>query len=390
MSALAGLTVVDLSQRLPGPLCTMLLADMGATVIQVESPSGDAARGFPPLLEGVGAAYQYLGRGKQSVVLNLKHPEGRQACLRLMESADVVVEGFRPGVADRLGVGYADIRARHPGVIYCSISGFGQNGPYRDRPGHDLNYLGLAGILSMTGSREGAPAIPGVQIADVGAGSLMAAIAILGAVVHRERTGQGQYLDVAMLDGLMVWLSMHAMGVLAGGPEPAAGKGLLNGGHPCYAIYPAADGYLTVGCTEAHFWANLCRALGREDLIPDQWAEGDRNLVVQEELTRIFRTRTVAAWLELLARTDVCVGPVNSVGQGLKDPQVLHRQMVQTVHTRTGVSLPQVGHPFRMSATPLSIQGPAPGLGEHTREVLARIGYSAGEIDRLQREGAVG
>lgn len=389
MGALTGLTVVDLTQRLPGPLCTMLMADMGASVIQVESPAGDATRSFPPELNGMGAGYQFLGRNKQSVVLNLKHKDGRDACLRLMAEADVVIEGFRPGVAERLGIGYTEVSQRNPGVIYCSISGYGQDGPYRNLPGHDLNYLGLAGILSMTGVRDGEPVIPGVQIADIGAGGLMAALAVMAAVVHRQKTGEGQHVDVAMFDGLILWLSLHAMGVLAGGPEPVSGKGLLNGGHPCYAIYPTADGHLTVGCTEPHFWRNLCSALGREDLMADQWARGPRNLAVQAELTAIFRQRSLADWMNALSDADVCVAPVNSLAQALNDPQVSHRNMVQTAVAADGAEIPQLGHPFKLSRTPLTIKQPAPQFGQHTGKVLANLGFSRVELERMRGEGAI-
>lgn len=391
MGALDGLRVIDLTQRLPGPFCTMLLADLGADVIQVESAAGDAARTLAVGKAGKGAAYALLGRNKRSVVLNLKSEEGREACLCLIAGADVVVEGFRPGVAARLGIGYEAARERNPQVVYCSISGYGQDGPYRDRPGHDLNYLGIAGVLDMTRGGDGQPAIPGIQIADIGAGALSAAVAVLAATLHRRQTGQGQFVDVAMLDGLVSMLSIHAMTVLAGGPSPAGGQALLSGGHPCYAVYPTRDGHLTVGCTEPHFWRNFCLFLGREDLVPEMWAEGERNHAVQAQIAAILRTRPSAQWLTDLSSIDTCVGPVNSVAQALADEQVVHRAMVVRQAGIGGeAEAAQLGHPFRMSVTPPRIRARAPRLGEHTHSVLASIGYPNDRIERMVEAGAAG
>lgn len=390
MGALDGLRVIDLTQRLPGPFCTMLLADMGADVIQVESAGGDAARTLAVGDAAKGAAYELLGRNKRSVVLNLKSEDGREACLRLIAGADVVVEGFRPGVAARLGIDYDAARSRNPQVVYCSISGYGQDGPYRDRAGHDLNYLGIAGVLDMTRCGDGQPAIPGIQIADVGAGALSAAVAVLAATLHRRRTGQGQFVDVAMLDGLVSMLSIHAMAVLAGGPSPTGGRALLSGGHPCYAVYPTRDGHLTVGCTEPHFWKNFCAFLGREDLTPEMWAEGERSRAVQAQIAAILRSRPSAQWLEDLEAVDTCVGPVNSVAQALADRQVTHRAMVRPTDVDGEAGPAQLGPPFRMSATPLEIRRRAPRLGEHTRSVLTSAGYSDEQIEGMQEAGAIG
>lgn len=390
MGALDGLKVIDLTQRLPGPFCTMLLADMGADVVQVESAAGDAARTLAVGEAAQGAAYELLGRNKRSVVLNLKSDDGREACLRLIAAADVVVEGFRPGVAARLGIDYEAARSRNAQIVYCSISGYGQDGPYRDQAGHDLNYLGIAGVLDMTRGGDGQPAIPGIQIADIGAGALSAAVAVLAATLHRRRTGQGQFVDVAMLDGLVSMLSIHAMTVLAGGPSPTGGRALLSGGHPCYAMYPTFDGHLTVGCTEPHFWRNFCAFLGREDLTPQMWAEGERSRAVQAQIAAILRTRPSAQWLEDLATVDTCVGPVNSVAQALADRQVVHRAMVRRAGIDGETGPAQLGPPFRMSTTPLEIRRRAPRLGEHTRSVLASVGYSDERIDDMRKAGAIG
>lgn len=386
--ALDGLKVIDLTQRLPGPYCTMLLADLGADVIQVESPAGDATRTLAVGEAAKGAAHALLGRNKRSVVLNLKNEDGREACLRLIAGADVVVEGFRPGVAARLGIDYESVRARNPQLVYCSISGYGQDGPYRDRAGHDLNYLGIAGVLDMTRGNDGQPAIPGIQVADIGAGALSAAVAVLAATLHRRRTGEGQYIDVAMLDGLVSMLSIHAMTVLAGGPPPTGGQALLSGGHPCYAVYPTRDGHLTVGCTEPHFWKNFCVFLGREDLVAEMWAEGERNRAAQAQIAAILRTRSSAQWLADLASVDTCVGPVNSVEQALKDEQVTHRALVRRTGIDDEAGPAQLGHPFRMAATPPGVRRRAARLGEHTREVLASLGYPDERIEGMRQSGA--
>jgi crotonobetainyl-CoA:carnitine CoA-transferase CaiB-like acyl-CoA transferase len=390
MGALDGLKVIDLTQRLPGPFCTMLLADMGADVIQVESAAGDAARTLAVGEAATGAAYELLGRNKRSVVLNLKSEDGREACLRLIAAADVVVEGFRPGVAARLGIDYEAALSRNPQIVYCSISGYGQDGPYRDRAGHDLNYLGIAGVLDMTRGGDGQPAIPGIQIADVGAGALSAAVAVLAATLHRRRTGQGQFVDVAMLDGLVSMLSIHAMTVLAGGPSPTGGRALLSGGHPCYAVYPTRDGHLTVGCTEPHFWKNFCEFLGRGDLTPEMWAESERSRAVKAQLAAILQARTSAQWLEDLEAVDTCIGPVNSVAQALADRQVTHRGLVRRAEADGEAGPAQLGPPFRMSATPLEIRRRASRLGEHTRSVLASAGYSDEQIESMREAGAIG
>src|SRR5262245_26805635 len=263
-SALARFRLLDLSRQLPGPFCSMLLADLGMDVLTVAAPNDPLGTGVP-----------LLGRNKRSLTLNLKAPEGRAIFHRLARDADVVLEGSRPGAAARLGVDYATLRELNPRLVYCSISGYGQDGPYRDRVGHDVNYLGFAGVIGLTGQAGGAPVIPGVQIADIGGGALMAAVGILAALAARDETGRGQFVDIAMMDGAVAWQVIHGFRYLVDREEPARGDTLLTGHHPCYAIYETRDGrHVTVGALEPHFWRTLCQRLEVPEYAGKQFVEG--------------------------------------------------------------------------------------------------------------------
>ncbi|MBI2462237.1 MAG: CoA transferase [Candidatus Rokubacteria bacterium] len=391
--AFAGLRVLDLSRLLPGPYCSLLFADLGAEVIKIEEPGrGDYARENLPHYgqTGVGAAFLLLNRNKKSLTLNLKTEAGKEIFRRLARSADVLLESFRPGVMDRLGLGWEALRQLNPRLIYCAISGYGQDGPYRDLVGHDINYMGYAGALAITGPRGGPPLMPGVQVADLGGGALMAAFATGAALYHRARTGEGQFLDVSMTDGVVSWLALHYGPFFATGELPARGEGRLNGGWVCYQIYETADGeHLTLGALEPKFWANLCRLLGREDLIPHQYATGEARDRVEAELRAIFRTRPCEEWLRLLHSVDVCAGPVLGFDEALQDPQLRHRGLFASVEHPAHGAIPQVAFPVRLSATPARITSPPPGLGEHSEEVLEGLGYSAEEIAGFRREGVI-
>jgi crotonobetainyl-CoA:carnitine CoA-transferase CaiB-like acyl-CoA transferase len=395
MLALDGIRVLDLSRQLPGPFCTWLLADLGADVIRVEDPAAitrarGAAGGSPPVAEqGYDPHRQVLNRNKRSLVLNLKIAAGREVFYRLVERADVVVEGFRPGVTRRLGIDYETLQARNPRLIYCSLSGWGQTGPYREVAGHDIDYLAVAGVLDLTGPAGGPPAIPGVQVADIGGGALMAAFGIMVALFHRERTGQGQYIDVSMLDGAFAWLG-HIVGRFFTGEVWGRGRGLLTGGVPCYNVYPTADGkYVAVGALEPWFWANLCRRLGREDLIPKQFATGPEGEAVRAELAAIFRTRSRDEWAAELMGADTCVAPVKDLGEALADPQIQARQMVIEVEDPRYGRVRQVGFPVKFSATPGRVRHLGGPLGADTGAVLRELGYSAAEVEDLRRAGAI-
>ncbi|TMC50556.1 MAG: CoA transferase [Chloroflexi bacterium] len=385
---LSGLRVLDLTRLLPGPFCTMVFADLGADVIKVEDLSGgDYIRWTPPLQGDYSAMYYTLNRNKRSIRLDLKAEAGREAFLRLVETADVVVESFRPGVLDRLRVGYQELRRRNRGVILCSISGYGQDGPYRDRAGHDLNYIAIGGALGMTGTRDGTVAMPGVQVGDIGGGAMSAAIAVLAALHHRERTGEGQHCDVSMLDGVVTWLSLHAARYFFEGHAPGPAGTHLNGRHPCYNLYRCADGVMSVGALEPKFWAALVEALGVPHLAGDAFADGEDADRVHAELEAVFLRRTRAQWVEALAGRDVCCEPVLGLDEVFDHEQVRHRHL--QLEAGSGGPGPVLGFPFRLSATPPAVRRPAPGYGEHTREVLLEAGYDAAAIEAMLADGAV-
>jgi crotonobetainyl-CoA:carnitine CoA-transferase CaiB-like acyl-CoA transferase len=331
-----------------------------------------------------------LGRNKRSLTLNLKAPEGRAIFHRLARDADVVLEGSRPGAAARLGVDYETLSELNPRLVYCSISGYGQDGPYRDRVGHDVNYLGFAGVIGLTGVAGSAPAIPGVQIADIGGGALMAAVGILAALWAREDTGRGQFVDIAMLDGSVAWQVVHVMRWLADRQEPRHGDTLLTGHHPCYAIYETRDGrHVTVGALEPHFWRTLCERLGMPEYVEKQFVEGPEREAMFRRLRDTFHERTMAEWVEMLADLDICFGPVATVAEMMQDPQIRHRGMVVEVEGGKGRRFTTLGNPVKLTATPPTLRTPAPELGEHTDAVLASLGYSTSEIAELRGRGVV-
>jgi len=377
-TALGQLKVLDLSRQLPGPFCSMLLADLGADVLCIASPGDPMGTGIP-----------FLARNKRHMTLNLKTEAGRDLLLRLADEADIVLEGYRPGVPQRLGIDYETLRQRNPALIYASISGYGQDGPYRDRVGHDVNYLGYAGVLNFIGEAGGPPVIPGVQIADIAGGALMAAVGILAAVVSRQQTGRGQFVDIAMLDGALACNAYHILMWFVQGRLPERGGEQLTGRFPCYAVYETRDGrHVTVGAFEPHFWATLCRELGHEELIATQWDEGPARDEAFRTLRATFRGATLAEWMERLGEKQICFGPVNNLEETFRDPQLLHRGMVLEVDGPMGKT-PSIGTPIKLSETPASIRTPAPYFGQHTDEVLTALGLDATAIARLRDAGVV-
>jgi alpha-methylacyl-CoA racemase len=379
--ALAGIKVLDLSRLLPGPFLTMILADMGADVIKVEAPGvGDYLRAMHPARQGLSGRFLAVNRNKRSLVLDLKEAPGRLAFLRMVERADVVVESFRPGVMARLGLGWDELRVRNPQLVLCSISGYGQDGPYRDRAGHDLDYVALAGVLAMGGARSGAPAMPGVQIADLAGGALWSATGILGALLGRERTGEGAHLDISMTEGALALLAAE-LGNLDTAPDarPSRGNQALNGGLACYRIYETGDGkHLAVGALEPKFWLALNQALGRAGHVAELAAPPEKQEAIAAEVAAIFRTRTRDAWLATLAAHDCCCEPVLELDEVAGHP----------LHQARGVffSLPGDAGPVQQVRTPLGAPAERrmpPRLGQHSREVLAEYGFDSAEIDAL-------
>ncbi len=378
-AALSRFRMLDLSRQLPGPLCSMLLADLGMDVLLVHSPSDPMGLGIP-----------LLGRNKRSITLNLKAPEGREIFHKLARDADAVLEGGRPGGAAKLGVDYATLSALNPKLVYCSISGYGQDGPYRDRVGHDVNYLGFAGVIGTTGIAGGPPAIPGVQIADIGGGSLMAAVGILTALLAREQTGRGQFVDIAMMDGAVAWQVINVFNLLVRGDEPRRGDTMLTGHHPCYAIYDTKDGrHVTVGALEPHFWRKLCQELGMPEAEELQFCEGEQRDALFARVRAKFRERTMAEWVERLADLDICFGPVATVSEMLRDPHVRHRQMVVEMDDGRGTRRQTLGNPIKLRATPPELRTPNPELGQHTDAVLMGLGYTKDDLAGLRARGVI-
>jgi alpha-methylacyl-CoA racemase len=374
--------ILDLSRLFPGPYCSRILADLGFEVIKVELPGGgDWSRYVPPLdpESGEGLLFRALNRGKKSLTLNLKSPEGKAVLLELVGTADVLLETFRPGVMERLGLGYEALAERNPRLVYCSLSGYGRTGPYRERAGHDLNYQGLAGLLDLTGRHDRPPGMPGAPAADLG-GALWAAIGILAALLAREQTGQGQRVEGSLLGGALACLTLPLTRHLGGQPIER-GASDLNGAVVCYNVYETADGgYVTLSALEPEFWAAFCTATGREGLLDQQFAPATPGEPAYDQLCALFRTRSRDEWGQALAGVDACCEPVYSVGEALDSAPVRALGMLAG-----GRFLP----PIRLSAQETWASGPAPILGEHTGVLLAELGYGTEEIASLQERGIV-
>ena len=388
--ALEGVRVLDLSRMLPGPYCSMMLGDLGSEVIKVEEPKlGDPTRHSPPLMSDQSAVFAQVNRNKKSIAIDLKQPEGRDLFLKLASTADCVLEQFRPGVVDRLGVGYKAVSEINPRVVYCSLTGFGQDGPHRDRSGHDLNYLALSGVLGLTADERGKPVIPGVQVADL-AGGMIAAFAILAALLARERTGRGQYLDVSMFDVMVSMLPVPAAHHFAGKTIPVGGKYVLSGAYPFYNVYETSDQkFMTLGALEPKFWANFCRAVGREDLIARQFDDSERRENLFEEVRTIFKSRAQSEWIESMRAADCCCEPVLSMTEAFSHAQTRAREMVREAGRESLSVTNQLGFSYKLSDTPPRETRPAPALGEHTDELLGELGFDVNQVSRLRDSGVV-
>jgi alpha-methylacyl-CoA racemase len=380
---LTGLRVLDLTRLLPGAFCTMLLADMGADVVKVEDPNGgDFMRWTPPLGDGQSALFNALNRNKRSITLNLKSEAGRELLLRLAERASVLVEGNRPGVMERLGLGWEVLHTRNPKLVMCSITGYGQDGPFAPRAGHDINYMAVSGALGLNGERDGPPLPLSVQVADIGGGGLQPAVAILGALLGVERGGQGRWIDASMLDSAVSWLAL-AMAALGGGEQVVRGDQRLAGRYPCYRVYACKDGgFYSVGALEPKFWATLCGAVGRPELSDHQFAEGPDGVSVHETMESVFASKTRSEWERELAGLEVCCEPVLDLDEVSSHAQVAARRLI--THTPTGMEIrPAV--PLRTDWRRLN----PPVLGEHTAEILAEVGVDTTRLEGLRKDGAI-
>lgn len=388
--ALAGIRVLDLTRLLPGATCSLILADLGADVIKIEQPGeGDYNRSFPPLHRKESGSFLLLNRNKRSMTLNLKDDRGKKILLRLARGADVLIEGFRPGVMERLGLSYEVLSQENPGLIYCAISGYGQDGPYRLKPGHDLNYLAEVGALQLFAKAGEGPMVPGLSIADVGGGSLMASNAILAAIIARGASGRGQFLDVSMYDGLVSWLPYHGADWLFSGVEPRGGERPFIGQAPCYNVYACKDGrHVALGVIEPHFWHRFCAFAGMEELKDDQWPTDDARDEQMRRLADFFLGRDRDDWVAAFAAIDIPFGPVLSMEEAFDSSHFRHRDLLKSVRHPVEGDIPQLGFPVKYSGTPCTIRMPPPQLGEHTMDLLAEIGADD-QFDDLSRDGVI-
>lgn len=389
--ALSGFKVLDLSRLLPGPFCSMLLADMGADVIKVEDPKlGDYIRWWPPKIGKNSGFHVVLNRNKRSLTLNLKAPEGKEIFRKLVKDADVVLEGFRPGVMRKLGLDYETLKELNPRLVYCAITGYGCEGPLALKAGHDINYLALNGVLSYSG-KDGQPTLTGVQIADLGGGGLLAAFSIVTALLARERLGTGQFIDISMTDGALTWNCLRWGKFLADGKVPSPGDDFLNHGFACYNIYETRDGrHMSLGALEPQFWKAFCQTAGRPEWEqPHYFEPGPHQKTLQEEIAAFFKQKTQAEWIEQFKESDCCCEPILNLAEVMNDPQTQARRMVvELVHESWG-AYKQLGIAPKFSLTPGSIRTHAPELGEHTDQILESLQYSREQLKTLRSKGAI-
>ena len=389
MGALEGLKILDFSTLLPGPYATMMLADMGAEVLKISSAGRpDLVVNYEPFIgdSGISACQAWLGRNKKTMFLNLRTPEAREIIKELIMEYDIILEQFRPGVMNRLGIGYEELKAINPRLIYCALTGYGQTGPLRDAAGHDINYLARSGIISHAGKQESGPSLMNFQIADVAVGSMNSVIGILAAVYHRSMTGKGQFIDVSMLDGCIPFNSLDGAGFLVSGKQPGREQELLNGG--ClYDYYETKDGeYMSVGSLEPKFWKEFCKAIEREDLIPETvWPKDiDR---IKDEIRQIIKTRTKQEWVEIFDQYDACVQPVLNLEEALlEDQHIKERKMVVEVPLPTwgGKKVKQMATAIHLSECPCEYKYAGYPLGYHTREIIESLGR---DYDELEKKG---
>jgi crotonobetainyl-CoA:carnitine CoA-transferase CaiB-like acyl-CoA transferase len=378
LTPLDGITVIDLSQNLPGPWLTQVLQSLGAWVVKVEPPSGEGLRWMPPHHRGANVAFGAVNAGKSSVAIDLKRPEGQAVLKAMLAKADVLVESFRPGVLRRLGLDPDALRAAHPRLVICSVTGFGQQGTLAAKPGHDINFLARSGLLSMSGPTDDAPSMPPVQIADIGGGSLPGVIGVLAALMERDRTGEGRHLDISLARGVLSFGAM-ALPITAMGHHEEGGDGFLTGGLPCYRTYQTADGRaLAVGALEPKFWMAFCQAADRPDLIPKGF---DRRPEAHAEIENLVGSRTLDDWADLLASVDCCVEPVATMAEALDDPFIAEQLPPDEgglPHVR-----PEVGAPVRVPTRP------AGSLGADVHDVAARLGLDATQLGAAADAGAL-
>ncbi len=382
---LNGIKVIDLSRLWPGPICTLHLADMGAEVIKIEDKErGDYSRSVPPLKKINSSFFLAVNRNKRSITLDLTKKEGKEIFLNLSETADVIVESFRPGVVHKLGIDYETVKKENPKVVYCSITGYGQTGPYSNKAGHDLNFCSYAGVLDNSAQEKKIPSIPQFQIADIVGGSLNAAMGILAALIYQKTTGQGQYIDVSIFDGTLAHC-ITALSSLECSNNNLSINDMLTGKLPCYNIYETADKrFMAIAVLEFKFWKRFCEALGKEDLITEYLKTGEVATKTHEELSAIFKTKTLSEWIEHFKDIDCCVSPVLTMEEAIKNEQAKSRNIVFTKEHSIEGSVTQFNLPLKFSNFQFEIERNAPMHGQHTEEILTDLGYSQDKIKDLK------
>jgi crotonobetainyl-CoA:carnitine CoA-transferase CaiB-like acyl-CoA transferase len=372
---LEGVRVLDLTRLLPGPYCSLLLADFGADVIKVEEPNGgDYARWYAPKVADQSAMFISLNRNKRSITLDLKLEKDKEVFIELIRTADVLIESFRPGVMERLGLGYEELKKQNPKLIYCAITGYGQSGPYAKDPGHDLNFLSYAGLLHLQGAANGNPLMSSVQIGDIGGGSLMATIGILLSIIDVKKSGNGQFVDISMLDGAVSWMQTILPDYWATGQLPNRGELTLNGGKACYEVYRTKDNrFISVGALEYKFWKNFCKVIDKEELIERLDEPVEQQLRMKAEVQEVLLQKSLAEWLVVFEGIDACVSPVLTPQEMVENPQIKHREMIEEIyHPKAGV-IKQIANPIKLSGQKLKLRRHAPRLGEHNVEIINEL-----------------
>ncbi len=387
---LLGMKILDFSHLLPGPFGTMMLADLGADIIKVENPENpDLMRFVPPIVSGISAAYAHINRGKRSLALNLKREEARKIVHALVAEYDIIIEQFRPGVMDKLGFGYQEIHEINPKVIYCSLTGYGQTGAYANRAGHDINYMALSGVESFSGKKDTGPALSGIQVADLGSGSKNLCIAVLAAYIRRLRTGEGEYVDISITDGVFAMTAFQTSQFLAGAVEPAAENEFLNGGS-VYDFYRTSDGrFLSVGPVESKFLVACLQAIGMGDVFSNGVLNAEQVRELKCEIARRIAQKTLAEWVEVFRAADACVEPVRTLGEAIEQTPLSERDLIVHISDSDGREYRQIGNPLKFASGAYVAQYPGCEIGYHTDEILSHCGFHQDEIVQMRKCGVI-